>query len=214
MLPPRPYTISPIMAACDSLAMEPDLLGPGTMPRLSDDVSSLVLPLPFAFQYWGSPVTHYSVSSNGFAQLHASAAGPANSAFNNVAMPNIQQPNAHVALMWSDLVPGNMTTSNIRVLTTGMAPTRRFTVQWNEFAYLQGGTGPERITFQMQLFEMTNVIEMHYCSMLLNGGSMDRITGGISTIGVENANGTDAVQHSHRTPGSVFSGQGLRFSPP
>jgi hypothetical protein len=153
------------------------------------------------------------VTSNGFAQLHTSAAGTANSAFQNQALPNVMLPNGTVALMWTDLVPGSMA-SNIRVLTSGIAPSRNFTVQWNDFAFLQGGTGPERMTFQLKLFETTNVLEFHYCAMQLNGGNIDRLTGGISTIGVENLNGTDAVQHSHRTANSVFGGQGLRFTPP
>jgi hypothetical protein len=211
MLPPRPYLITPIVAACDDLSMQPDVLGSTTAPALADDVTTAALPLPFAFSYWATPVTHYSVASNGFAQLHTSAAGLTSSAFQNLALPNAMLPNGVAAVMWADLRPASMT-SGIRVLTSGTAPARVFTIAWNDFAFLQGGM--ELMTFQLKLFETTQAVEFHYCSMQANGGGLDRLTGGTSTIGLENLSGDDAVQQSHRTPNSVFDGRGLRFTPP
>lgn len=213
-LPARPYLISPITAACDDMSMEPDVLGPATMPVIDDDVTTTALALPFAFSYFGAPVTHYSLTTNGFAQLHQSVMSATSDAFQNVAMPNTAQPNAIVAPLWDDLTPASVATSTIRVRTLGASPLRTLTAQWSDFRFLQGGNRPERLNFQLKFFETTGVIEFHYCSMLLNGGDPAVLSGGTSTVGVENLTGTDAVMHSHLTPNSVINGQGLRFTPP
>ncbi len=213
-LPQAKYAVNLIAASCDDLSTAADVLGPMTVPVLSDDSTTPVLALPagFAFDYFRAPVTHYSVSSNGFAQLHASAMAVASNAFQNVAMPNVNVPNSLVALWWGDLTTGGPA-SHVRTLTQGTAPSRTFTVEWAEFAFLVGRPGPERLTFQLKLLETTGVLEFHYCAMVLNGGVVDRLTGGTVTIGVENATGTEAAQHSNRTPNSILTGAGLRFVP-
>ncbi|MFZ5443480.1 MAG: hypothetical protein ACOZQL_25965, partial [Myxococcota bacterium] len=207
-----PYALTPIIANCDNLSLEPDVLGPNTNPRIGDDVTTPAIALPFPFAYFRAPVSHWSAATNGFAQLHASANSPTSNAFQGAAMPNANPPNAVVAPLWTDLAPAGPQT-HLRVLTTGLPPARTFVIEWMEFAFLGGGIGPERLRFQIKLLETTNVIEFHYCSMQLNNGDPNRLTGSTSTVGVENASGTDAVQHSFRTPNTIAAGAGLRFTP-
>jgi hypothetical protein len=149
---------------------------------------------------------------NGFMQLHPSAGGLANNTFVNVAMPTVAFPNWLLAPFWDDLgvVPGQ---TRVRSAVSGPAPRRTFTVEWFDAAFLQGAVGPERLRFQAKLYESTNVVEFHYCSMQLNGGSMSLLTGGSATVGLENGGGTEATQRSFNTAGSVTSGAGLRFVP-
>lgn len=206
------YALTPIIAVCDNLSLEPDVLGPATMPRIGDDVTTPPIALPFPFAYFKLPVTHWSVATNGFAQLHASATSQTSNSFQGPAMPNVNIPNAVLAPLWTDLIPAGPQ-SHIRAMTTGMPPARTFTVEWLEFAFFANGVGPERLQFQLKLIEQGNVIEFHYCSMQLNGGDPNRLTGSTSTVGVENATGTEAVQHSFRTPNTISAGAGLRFTP-
>lgn len=80
-------------------------------------------------------------------------------------------------------------------------------------AFLAGGAGAERLRFQVKLFETSGVIELHYCALELNGGSMEQLTGSTSTIGLENLAGTEGVQHSFDQANSISSGAALRFVP-
>jgi hypothetical protein len=149
---------------------------------------------------------------NGFAQLHTSAAGVASNSFQNVAMPAPAQPNSLLAVLWDDLTPVPGLT-HVRSAESGVAPSRVFTIEWIDAAFLVGPPGPERMQFQAKLYETTGVIEFHYCSMALNGGVLTRLTGATSTVGLENAAGTDAMQFEFNTANTVISGGGVRFVP-
>ena len=79
----------------------------------------------------------------------------------------------------------------------------------------QGGTvvRAERLNFQIQVYETTNVIEFHYCSLVANTGSATDATGASATIGLENAAGTEGVQHSFNQAAAVDTVNALRFTP-
>ena len=143
----------------------------------------------------------------------SSAAGTPDCTFTNTALPDAFQPNGFLAPLWDDLFPVPTGTTHIRSLSSGVTPNRTFTIEWFDAAFLTAGAGPERLRFQAKLFETSGVIEFHYCSLQLNGGSNDTLTGGGATIGLENTLGTDAMQHSSDTPNSITSGSGLRFVP-
>ena len=204
------YSMLSITASCDDLSMAADLLGPATTPVIGDDTTTTVRPLPagFVFPFFTVPVSHYSACMNGFAQLHTSAAGVANNSFQNAAMPAPGLPNSVLAVLWDDLTPVPGLT-HLRSAEKGSSPNRVFTIEWIDAAFLAGQPGPERLQFQAKLYETTGVIEFHYCSLALNGGVMTRLTGGTSTVGIENATGTDAMQFEFNTPNTVVSGGGV-----
>jgi hypothetical protein len=209
------YTESVLTAGCDDFSTEAAVLGATTGPPLDDDSSSAVLPLPagFAFTYFGVPMSHFSVSSNGFAQLYPGATGVPSSAYLSASMPSAAPPNGLLAPLWGDLV-GAGVESAVRARTTGVAPDRVFGLEWSDFAFgLAGVISPERLRFQLRLFETSNVIEFHYCSMALNGGSLARLTGQTVAVGLESNSGAEAVQHSYRMPQSVQAETALRFTP-
>ena len=62
---------------------------------------------------------------------------------------------------------------------------------------------------QVQIYEATNVVELHYCA--LTGAT--QATGSSATVGIESLTGSDGTQHSFNTPGSVATNQALRFTP-
>jgi hypothetical protein len=134
------------------------------------------------------------------------AAGPCPS----TSRPSTGTPNDIVAAFWDDLNSVTGLTS-VRYNTYVSAPNRRFTVEWKDFTFFSGAG--ERLTFQAQLFESTNVVEVHHCSMAANTGSATRTTGDSATVGLENVGGTDATRYEYNTANTVVSGGGLRFTP-
>jgi hypothetical protein len=181
------------------------------MPVLSDDQGTGLLSLPagFSFPYFSMPATQYSVCMNGLAQLYPSGGGLPNCAFQNSSLPDTSAPSGMLAAFWDDLIPTPTTT--LRSQVSGVAPNRVFTIQWFDAAFINGGN--ERMQFQAKLMETSGVIEFHYCSLQLNGGSPVMLSGGEATIGLENFANTAAIVHSVDTANSISSGGGLRFTP-
>jgi hypothetical protein len=174
---------------------------------LDDDVVSDSTPLPFAFDYFGAPVTNWVMSSNGNLQL---TTGAGSDEYRNVAIPDASPPNAMVAPFWDDLVVTRTPMpAAARVLTTGSAPNRVFVAEWANYRPI---TAPDAtaLTFQVKLYETTNVVEFHYCSIT---GTADPLFGSSATIGIENAGGTNGLQVSYNTPMAIAAGSGFRFTP-
>ncbi|MCB9597949.1 MAG: hypothetical protein H6719_34855 [Sandaracinaceae bacterium] len=196
-----PYTESTTPTSCTDMTTGTVL--PGVT---SDDSVSATTALPFAFEFFGAPVTHYSVNSNGLMQMWGSASDVGQTTFTNVAIPNATNPNSFIAPFWDDLFPGT-----VRTLTTGTAPNRVFTVQWTTFSLFRDRSAS--LTFQVQLSETSNVIETHYCT--LTPGTMDAagVNGSSATVGLENGAGTVGTSHSFDTAASVNTTDALRFTP-
>ncbi|PZR06265.1 MAG: hypothetical protein DI536_30480 [Archangium gephyra] len=209
--PPPPYTKTAIATAnCIDMTS-----GTSLSSVVADDAASSVtaLPVGFDFQFFGGAVTHFSMTSNGFMQLYASSIGSPEVVAANAVIPTTGAPNNIVAAFWDDL--DNVAGTTARTLVSGTSGSRVFTVQWGGFSiYSASGPQPERLTFQIQLFEGTDVIEIHYCSLAANGGNAARVGGSEATVGVENSTGTVGIPHSFDTAASVVSGTGLRFTPP
>lgn len=212
-IPPPAYTSSLMSGACDSFASvtPTPLLTDATTPVLSDDVASALSPLPFAFSFFGTPVTHYAVSSNGFLQVFPTAMGTSSSSAANSPIPTVSTPNGLIAPFWDDLnVMGTSSRVVSNVFGTGTA--RHLTVQWEQMMVF--GVAGSSITVQARLYETTNVIELHACSLTpgTNMSDMDRERGLEATVGVESVDGLDGVQHSHNQA-NVTAGQVIRYTP-
>lgn len=196
-------------ANCDDLSTGTvtPLLTATTTPAISDDVVSPNAPLPFAFSLLGAAVTTFSASSNGNVQLFATT-GSGSTGFTNVAIPTAGTPNGMLAPFWDDL--RNVATTEVRSATFGTAPNRRFTVEWFD-STLIGNV--ERLRFQVQIFETTNVTEFHYCT--INPGTVTdgRANGNSATIGIEDLTGATGVQASFNRPNSAVTGGAVRFTP-
>jgi len=202
---PAPYVETVIPTACD--VMPPATIVPTV---IDDDETSPTAALPFTFRIITDAMTHYSISTNGNVQLFASATGLGNSEYVNESIPSAISPNGLVAPFWDDLVVDTLMGADVRAQTLGTAPNRHFTVQWTNVSFY--ADGEPRLTFQAKIFETTNVIEFHYCSMVSAAGST-LITGQSATVGVENAAGADGHQHSFDTLGSVSPANAIRLTP-
>ncbi len=201
---PLPYATTTLAAACDDLGAAFNVNG-----VKGDDTSSNKTALPFAFSFFGSAVTEWSMSSNGFAQLWASSSGGTSTEGANVTIPTAGQPNGLVAPFWDDLAVDASNSSEARAGALGTAPNRRFVISWVHWT--TKGDPNNRVSFQAKLFETTNVIELHYCGM--QPADNARANGSSATVGLESLSGTAGVLHAFNVANSVGTNKALRFTP-
>ncbi|MBK9035203.1 MAG: DUF4215 domain-containing protein [Myxococcales bacterium] len=183
---PTPTTVS---LACT------DMTGATTLNATGDDVVSAAVALPFAYTLYGTAVTHFRVSSNGYLGLVTSATGTVASAFSNTTLPTTATPNGMLAPFWDDL---DLTGTGTRYLVTGAGPTQKLTIEWNALTFSTVAT----LVFQAQLTP-DGFVEYHYCS---GTGDAARASGSSATIGAENLAGTVGRAFSFNVVNSVTPG--------
>lgn len=209
---PLAYSVSTMSGMCDDLTMASPsvLLSAGTTPMLDDDVVSNVVALPFAFRSFRTPVTDFTVSSNGFMQLYTSDGGTPEVGVGNSRIPSAGDPEGVIAPFWDDLVPDSI--SRISTATIGTGTTRHFTVQWEAMRPI--GVMGASLTFQARLYETTNIIELHACQLTPGSdpGDADREKGNEATVGIESPDGQDGIEFSYNQP-ALTTGQLIRFTP-
>ncbi|MFO0603904.1 MAG: hypothetical protein U0324_12060 [Polyangiales bacterium] len=201
---PAPYAQTTIPVACDAVGTA-TLVAPAD--GWDDDTATDVMPLPFNVAYFGAAATHYSVSSNGYLQLWPSAAGEAAITERNVAFPTVGEPDGTVAPFWDDLIPFDETT-DVRVATLGTSPRRRFVVQWTRWQVV-GDTASD-LTFQAKLFEGTNAVEFHYCTIT---PARTLPLGAAASIGLESLDGRDGVTTALNRLNAVDPTNAFRYTP-
>jgi hypothetical protein len=202
LVAPQFYVTSSITAACDTVPS----VGHYTSPNGATTVGAL----PFPFSLYGDPVGGYGISANGFMQLLTTSTGTITPTPINRAIPLPETPNGLVAPFWDALAPRATFGSDLRAGVVGTAPARRFVVEWSDWGLVEDPTA--RLRFQAKLFEATQVIELHYCSLAM-GTMTDLQTGRHATVGVENVAGTRAVLIGANNRRVVMSGGGFRMSP-
>jgi hypothetical protein len=114
------------------------------------------------------------------------------------------EPDVAVYPFWHDwVVDGD---ASVRTATRGTAPNRQFVVEWrNVHSYEDPST---RVTFQA-VFDEAGGYSFAYAD--IDGTFLEK--GGGATIGIENADGTSALQYTYRHP-VLRAGLGLRITPP
>lgn len=116
-----------------------------------DDVISATQNIGFTFTYGCSNYTQFKVSSNGWLTFNTGLIG--SNAFNDLDATG----SLIVAPLWDDLQCRN----NVRYKLTGTAPNRVLTIEWLNMEWNYTATGAV-ISFQVMLYETTNVIEFIY----------------------------------------------------
>lgn len=140
----------------------------GTSLGLGDDNCQPV-PLGFAFVFYGTELTSTWVCANGNVNFSG-----ANNDF-RATLPNGLQLIAAPAT--ADWVPD--ANNNVYYQTVGVAPTRRFIVTWNNLRLMRSRTDGPRSTFRLILHETSNLVELHYPS-LIREIRVDAMKAGIS----------------------------------
>ena len=186
-----------------------------SIPATADEGISNAIALPFAFTFAGTAYTSIKVSPNGW--MYLGAGTPAESNDNTQANAETRKP--ILFPLWDNLK------CNVapRYVTTGIAPHRRFKVEWIQQSWNNGVAG-DVISFQVWLFETTNVVEFLY-----NQGAVaaNTASSGGASIGIYDASSRYlTLNNSSGTPISqsdVFTnnistkpatGQIYRFTPP
>lgn len=150
-----------------------DISGTGTALALGDD-EGVSVPLPFPFEFYGDSKSDVTVSSNGYLTF-----GTFGSDLSNDPIPAAATPNDLIAVLWDDLNPA--AANSLGVFTQDMGD-GRFIVQWSVTAF----AGSVRFDAQAILFA-DGSIEFQYS----NVDEADVLS---TTVGIENADGTDGLQ--------------------
>ncbi|MBK8696187.1 MAG: hypothetical protein IPN17_28965 [Deltaproteobacteria bacterium] len=155
------------------------------MPNLDD--SSVRLPLPFGMRFWNTSVpanTQLNITSNGWLSLN----GVASQSYFGL-IPDPTAPNWTVAPYLTDLYTS---ATGVCVATIGIAPSRRFVVEWFDAVFLADRA--RHVTFEAILNE-GGTIEFYYDTMAAPP------TGQNIAVGIENQLGNAAVTVC--TPGTA-----------
>lgn len=141
-----------------------------------DDGTSAFLPLGFEFNYCGTDYDEIKASSNGW--LSFVYTGSSSVITNSASYLADIQP----ALMplWDDL---SGSAGEAHYSTTGTAPNRVFTMEYKDWRWNYSSSYPPTISFQVKLYETTNVIEFIYRQEAGTGN----FSGSGATIGIGDA---------------------------
>lgn len=120
----------------------------------NDEMITTAIPLGFSFDFYGQTYTEVYICANGFITFL-----PDQPCFATPHLPSnvISEPNGLIAGWWQDLVPGD---NAIHYETLGTVPERRFIVQFQDVP--QAANNNKTATFQIKLFETTDIIEVYY----------------------------------------------------
>lgn len=130
----------------------------------SSNVWSDTVGIPFAFEFYGSSVSHFCVNKNGLVTFDTSVA---NNAVNTALMVNQSLPNASVPnntiAFWGDFTPNPPLGSNdnVRVGIEGTAPNRQQWIVYHSYEM----DGASYAYFAVVLEESTNkiyLVDMNY----------------------------------------------------
>ncbi|HPI87554.1 MAG TPA: hypothetical protein PLR01_14365, partial [Bacteroidales bacterium] len=114
------------------------------------------VPLGFTFKFAGNNYTSARLSTNGWLSLNLSG----NLGYNNNYLFTSSVPNCAIAAWWDDLY--DYAVSSVNYLTEGSEPNRVFTAEWNRLKPYMDNSVTARISFQVKLYETSNIIEFHY----------------------------------------------------
>ena len=162
------------------------------------------IPLAHPFDYYGTPVTQFDLSTNGWISFNPGTGGT----FATAAMPSGGAPNGYIALASEDLDPGTPApNSSIDYFTEGTAPNRRTVIRYTNVPVWSGGGA--NVTTQVVLHETSNIIEMQVTQVAPNPGNG-------TTMGIEDPTNSFATVVPGRNDQSPWAAanEGWIFTPP
>jgi hypothetical protein len=155
--------------------------------------------IPFTFNFYGTNYTSFSVSTNGFIYLGATA--PSFTGY-GVAFPSTSASSPSIGATYSDL--DFRTIGTINYFVTGTAPNRQLVINWSggNFYNALGA-----ITTQLIIYETTNIIEVHTTN---SSGTNTAV------LGIQNSGATKFTTAPGRNnvTWAVSTPDAYRFTPP
>lgn len=141
---------------------------------------SAALPIGFTFNYGGTNYTQFRMSSSGFITFNPTTS-------TNVVSNNLSTANADlrpiIAPLWDDLDGSGPASSQASYLLSGTVGSRVLTIEWKNWEWNFQSATPV-ISFQVKLFETSNVIMFAYRSEATSP------TNSTASIGISNATGS------------------------
>ncbi|MDX5347704.1 MAG: choice-of-anchor J domain-containing protein, partial [Hymenobacteraceae bacterium] len=194
-----------------------------TVPTIqADDEISASIPLGFTFAFEGVNYTDVKASSNGFLSFNASSS----SVNSNNLSSSTSSSRPLVAPLWDDLDGRATGGSTASYLVTGTAGSRVFTFEWLNWEWRYNSNDPV-ISFQVKLYEGTNVIEFIYrqesgavVATATNGASIGiagAATGAGNYLSLNNTSANPTASSTTETTSintKPANGQIYRFTPP
>lgn len=133
----------------------------GTGVPLTDDASAGPFPIGFSFTYYGQTYTQFYISANGWIGFSPPLPG-----YFNVDIPTMDgnpcsttYPYNGIYGVLFDFNPGGVA-NTIQYQTVGVAPNRKLVVSYNAIPFFGAGCAGTS-TFQIQLHETTNAVQVH-----------------------------------------------------
>jgi hypothetical protein len=179
----------------------------------------VLLPIGFTFTYFGQTYTNVYATTNGILTFNVSNRPSEYPSYLFISSSSSSSLTSVIAPWWGDLYMD--CDASIQYTTTGTAPNRVFTAQWQNIRN-DGDTGSsaQRLNFQVKLYETTNVIELIYGSNTGTASSTSTRT----AIGISNSVGGSGNYVNGRTGSSTdtnlyssssfpVSGTVYRFTP-
>jgi len=196
---------------CSTTSVELHGIENGDIPTPSgdtlDDVYSLPTNIGFTFNFYGTNYTKLLIGPNGRLCFDTTLAGLFDDwSITSALLGNSECYNT-INGPWCDIyVPAG---GVITYSTDGIAPYRRFAVTFCHDAMFF--CTDQYITTQIIIYETTNIAEVH----IAHKDVCDTWNGGYAIIGVENADGSDAVPAPGRDYPSVWyaTDESWRFTP-
>ncbi|MFO0832481.1 MAG: choice-of-anchor X domain-containing protein [Phycisphaerales bacterium] len=172
-----------VYSATASGAAFTSIAGTGTMLANVSNCDDCVedLAMPFAWSFFGNPVTNVSVSSNGNLQFVAPGTGAAT--YTNTPIPDAATPNNAIYPAWDDY--NASVAGDVYYQVDGVAPNRTLTISWEGITEY-GATNSN--SFQVVISENSSSYSVRYGDT----ANLPEAFAGDVTIGAENADGTSA----------------------
>ena len=177
-----------------------DFAGGTTQIDLTGDDNVTQVPLPFAVPFYSANYDTAWIATNGLVRF----TGPSTNFF-NTAIPDTAEPNAALYPFWDDLFVDDQ--AGVFTGVVGDAPHRTFVVEWRNVRFFADPN--RRITFSAAIGE-DGTVTFRYGA----GAGQGLADGDSATIGVENADGTDALRYSFNSPVVVAGGLTVTVRPP
>jgi gliding motility-associated-like protein len=184
-----------------------------TIPQLSDDSYSGIIPIGFTFNFYGTNYTNCVIGSNGLVSFNAANANGSCpwSLTGMGTLPqtgNLTTTRNSAMLFYSDINPSQAPIGPIKYQTIGTAPNRKFVVL---FESVNAFSCPNTCYYGALIFyETSNLIDM----MIGQKPNCPSWNGGLAIQGVHNSTGTVATITPGRNNSSWAANQdGKRFTP-
>ncbi|MEI6488924.1 MAG: GEVED domain-containing protein, partial [Bacteroidota bacterium] len=168
-----------------------------------DDGGWSSIPLGFTYNFFGTNFTSVNVGTNGLLQFGAYNSTQIAQFSGFAAFPSTSNPANIMAWLANDLQCASNTSASIKYWTEGIAPTRRFVIQFKNIA--QYGTTNSN-NGEILLYETTGVVEIHLGTCASTNVKYTAVQNA-GTIGAA-APGRNGFSTTITTP------EGWRFTPP